>query len=286
LYYRNNKGLGLADNWNMCAHLASGALLKYLHQDDFFARKESLGAFVNALTTDPYAGLVFCSSMHVDGMRKQVGFNKPNQDNIGELRNDYHILLGGNMIGAPSAVIYRHELHKDFEESLKWFIDIDHYMMLLRQNPSFVFIPEPLVCVRTELESRMTKQCSGNIKVELREAVFLWKKWIGTEYKDVSDTRYFSFLVERCLTDNEEIDLAETTADERELLIFLFRNAYVDQKRRLDTPPFRLATPSGRRNIIRRLRRLPAIEFLLPRGSKRSALLRKVVRGTLFGRKG
>lgn len=219
-YERNPKRLGQAQNCNRAASLASGEYLKYLHSDDSFASPRALSAFCWALEEHPDAGMAFCASRYVDPAGKELATYWPTRDALRGLNSDFkRTLLERNIIGVPSATIYRRSLHRPLDAQLNYMIDIDLYMTLLQQNPRFVFIPKALIDVTDGSDPvRVTSHSEGVLDVEVREANYLWKKWCGDA---PIGGRAFAGVANRLTWRNPRLELDRLSQEERDFLLHL-----------------------------------------------------------------
>src|SRR5580658_11022921 len=58
-YVRNERPLGTPENWNEAIRRSSGEWIKVMHDDDWFADKDSLGVFAAAAQGHPEASFIF-----------------------------------------------------------------------------------------------------------------------------------------------------------------------------------------------------------------------------------
>ena len=62
-YFKNVQPLGTPENWNEAIRKANGQWIKIMHNDDWFARKDSLQIFYNNIQQHPGGGIfLFCFS--------------------------------------------------------------------------------------------------------------------------------------------------------------------------------------------------------------------------------
>ena len=182
LYYcRNRTRLGAAANWNEAVRRASGAYIKMMHHDDWFASKDSLGRLAALLDDSPEAALAFCGSYQVtlqegeEAVRGERFARGISREQEALLRKDWRNLFLGNYIGAPSATIYRKNA-LEFEEKLTWVMDMEYYMRLLREHPVFSCTQEPLVCIGVS-QNQLTESCRTDGKLNLFEYGFLYREF-------------------------------------------------------------------------------------------------------------
>ena len=145
-YFRNPVRLGSPGNWNEAVRLAKGEYIKVLHHDDYLTETDSLRKYVALLDDHPESDLAFSASLvwMVDTDERWV--HRPTAGQLRELAIRPQRLFGGNIIGSPSAVIYRRTVTQLFDPRLIWLADVDYYIRVLEGKRGFAFCPEPLVC--------------------------------------------------------------------------------------------------------------------------------------------
>ncbi|MDQ3047219.1 MAG: glycosyltransferase, partial [Bacteroidota bacterium] len=157
-YFKNNPSLGTPGNWNHSIRKAKGEYIKILHHDDFFTSSESLGKFVKLLDDAPESDFGF-SATTVWRLSTNEKWKYYITDKQAErLRNEPEFLFFGNWIGAPSAVIYRRSVMEEYDPELKWLVDTDLYIRILRKNPLFAKTNEELVCTADGAIGQVTQE--------------------------------------------------------------------------------------------------------------------------------
>lgn len=175
-YVRNAERKGSPANWNEAISLARGEYVKILHHDDWFARATSLEEFVRLLDANPCADFGFSGSSLCGPNGAIKRHHVPTKAQLARLRKNAANLFPHNMIGAPSATIFRRSAPELFDVQLKWVVDLDFYIQVLTRNGRFGFIPEPLICTTGDAAHQVTRECVGNREVELFEWVYLFAK--------------------------------------------------------------------------------------------------------------
>lgn len=173
-YIKNAKNLGSPANWNHGMEQASGEYIKILHHDDWFSDERSLESFVEVLEANPQADFAFCSSRHYD-RGVHVSTHAPSMEQLYSLGKDPKMLFLGNVIGAPSAVLFR-RWGLLFDNQLKWVVDLDFYVRLLGLNKNFVYIPQELICIDLMNDTKITATCENNRVLELFENFYFFEK--------------------------------------------------------------------------------------------------------------
>lgn len=179
-YHKNKWTLGSPANWNEAIRISNGDYIKFLHHDDWFTRPESLELFVRALDENPQANIAFSTSNGCGMSRKPSYEHRPTPQQISRLKNDAPAILSrANIIGAPSATIYRRSIDMKFDTRLKWLVDVDFYIRVLRKNPEFVFINDDLVnCLVSE--QSVSHGYQNSLMKRVYENVYLGLKNIGS----------------------------------------------------------------------------------------------------------
>lgn len=175
-YYRNPVPLGSPENWNECIRKSSGELVKIMHHDDHFTGNDSLGQFVALLDGNPQCDFGFSAAQVLDQRTGQTRVHCPAQSDLDALRVRPHMLFAGNIVGAPSATIYRRKVGLEYDRQMKWLVDIDFYIRVLWTNPNFAFSPLPLIATPTNATHQVTEICRDNAKIELFEYSRLFSK--------------------------------------------------------------------------------------------------------------
>jgi len=195
-YFKNSATLGSPANWNEAINRASGEYVKILHHDDWFVDCDSLAAFVGLLDDNPQADFAFSASI-VSSMNKKDRVAAPNMHQLQSIRENPSILFYGNLIGAPSATIYRKKVQLQFDIRLKWLVDLDFYIRLLQGNGIFIFHAVPLVCTTDEAPHQITNECIANSKLQIFEYVCLYNKIFDTGSYGWKQVRFFWKLFRR-----------------------------------------------------------------------------------------
>jgi len=192
-YYRNSPSLGTPENWNHSISKAQGKYIKVLHHDDFFTETNSLTQFISLLENNPKSDFGFSATLvwNIKTNKKSIHTCTLNQ--LAKLKNEYHYLFFKNLIGAPSATIYRKEMAVKFDNTFKWLVDIDFYISALTKNNSVQYIEKPLICTIHGMETQVTQQIEYDKKIQISEHVLLFSK-IVNHVK--SQKNYFAFFDE------------------------------------------------------------------------------------------
>ena len=175
-YYKNNDPLGSPENWNEAVRYAKGDYIKILHHDDRLAHPDALKSFVRLLDENPEANFAFGASRVEDAASGKKWIHCATQAQLARLRIRPEELITGNIIGAPSATIYRNGCEIKYDPAMKWLVDIDFYIRMLQQESQFSFTSEVLIVTPTNAMHQVTEACKNNALIELSEYLLLYKK--------------------------------------------------------------------------------------------------------------
>lgn len=153
-YERNPSPLGSPKNWNAGLELAQGEYVKVLHHDDWLRTPDALSLPVESLDETPGAAFVYSTSVNVFPNNDE-SLNQTTPAQFQRAHRRPEALLQDNFIGAPSTVTFRRSSGLRFDPAIKWLVDIDFYMELLKKG-SAVYIETPLVNIGLH-EMQVTK---------------------------------------------------------------------------------------------------------------------------------
>jgi len=172
VYEHHDRGLGSPGNWNRALDLARGKLVMVMHQDDFFATPSALEKYCAALA-DQDIFFVF-GSIEPDE-RPQIVAKIPGW--TAQLRQKPELLLGNNIIGPPSNVMFRNAGDR-FDPDFMWVVDYEMYFRWLKAGRKFINIPEKLVTIGRH-DAQITRYCDANPDIKLGENALLFRKHAG-----------------------------------------------------------------------------------------------------------
>ncbi|WP_169749169.1 glycosyltransferase family 2 protein [Flavihumibacter petaseus] len=173
-YLRNQPSLGTPSNWNAAIGNASGDWIKLMHDDDWFSRPDALRIFAEATSQ----GNHFIFSDYINRFEK-AGDHIEKVPLTGTWKKrilaEPMTLLAYNVIGPPSVTMVHRSITEQYDERLKWRVDMEYYVRLLKQEKAFTFLPEILVSVGIS-DSQVTQSCLYQPPVELPEGKLLLEK--------------------------------------------------------------------------------------------------------------
>lgn len=196
-YFRNPTPLGTPQNWNEAVRRSTGELVKILHHDDWLTEPESLAKLVAALDAQPDADLAFCASVATCADTGAVrDTNQPTAARVARLQRLPDELFAGNRIGAPSATLYRRRVGLEYDPAVRYTVDTDFYIRLLRKNPRLAYVPEPLVGIGLN-EGQVTKSALADRNLLLREYAYTYQKLGLNAAKNFKIARFWAEFFHR-----------------------------------------------------------------------------------------
>lgn len=211
-YFHNVPSLGNPVNWNSALDRAKGKYIKIMHHDDYFLKPDSLSKMVEMAETQN-ADFVFCNTQVWHQSNNQKRIAKPNSTQLKRLKNDVYFLFFRNIIGAPSATLFKNKGLK-FDARFKWLVDIEFYIRYLSEC-KFAYINEALVCTVHEAAGQVTQSVKGTREVELKENVLLYSMLFPKLKSTYNFELYFEYLFRDFDVDDIKIlsDLVELNHD-------------------------------------------------------------------------
>ena len=100
----------------------------------------------------------------------------PGKKAISAVRDNVNNLQFANIIGPPSLTIFRKRKNFKFDENLKWVVDVDAYIRLIKENPKFYFIEEPLLNITSDAPHQVTKTFHKDRLARVLEHLYLLTK--------------------------------------------------------------------------------------------------------------
>jgi glycosyltransferase involved in cell wall biosynthesis len=171
-FYKNDRNIGLAGNFNNCLKYAQGAYIKFLCSDDVLL-PECLEKMVAALDAHQSVALVCSGRLTFNEIGENLGFKQyPSKDII--IRGSTattKCLFGKNYIGEPTAVMFRKkDLTGNFRNDLPQLMDMEMWFQLLEQG-DLLSIGVPLCTIRlhsgqvTHTNKESGKLIDDNVKL-------------------------------------------------------------------------------------------------------------------------
>jgi glycosyltransferase involved in cell wall biosynthesis len=172
-YYRNGRSLGSPKNWNQCISKATGEYIKIMHHDDWFSTPSSLEKLV-ALLQSGDNGLAFCACNNITSNGINQYYHSIKEKEVEIIKTQPEFLFSANRIGAPSVTIFK-RTSIAFDEKIKYLVDLEFYIRLLKLNPYFLYTTEALVNIGLN-EGQVTNTAIGNKPLLIFEYSYTYQK--------------------------------------------------------------------------------------------------------------
>jgi glycosyltransferase involved in cell wall biosynthesis len=203
-YFKNEQRLGSPLNWNKAIGHAEGKYIKMLHHDDYFLREDSLNKFVTAMTRHPESFLAFSYTEIHFLKTSDVFIHKQGRGQLKRLLREPEFLFFRNIIGAPSATIFRRSVTMEFNKNYRWLVDVEFYMRLLQKSPKTVCIPEALVAVSDGEEGQITQNVHNDRNTVINENLMLFSEIFTPALDRPRSWLYFQELFESFSIDSKK----------------------------------------------------------------------------------
>ena len=192
-YHRNIPSLGPAANWNACFHKSNFEWIKIMHHDDWFNTKDALSKFM--AHTNDQVSFVFSSAISYNYQANSKSDHVPPSEFLKALDNNPSILFVHNLLGPPSSTLFRKISGVLFDERMKWLVDVDFYIRVLRNSEGrFKFIKETLITSVNHADHNVTNS-SNNAETELYEYFLLYQKLKEIQWRNFEvDQRLLQLL--------------------------------------------------------------------------------------------
>ena len=172
-YFKNTKNLNTPENWNESVRKSKYEWTKIIHDDDWFADKDSLLNYAEAISSQPNVDFFFSAYSNVyegTGIKQQIFLSTFWKYVIS---GNMETLISRNVVGPPSVTIYRKN-SITYDHSMKYVVDIDFYCQYCK-GKSWAYIDKPLMNVGIN-EAQVTKYTYGVAEVQLKESLLMLEK--------------------------------------------------------------------------------------------------------------
>jgi len=171
-YFKNEQSLGTPANWNRAITLAKGEWIKLMHDDDWFRNENSLQRFAEKTITGK--DFIFSGFVTVLESAEERKSSFPSLWKEMIVKSPL-ALLAQNVIGTPSVTLIHRSFAELYDERMKWRVDIDYYIRILKKERAYELIEEPLVNVGMS-KDQVTNSCINKPEFELPEGLLLLQK--------------------------------------------------------------------------------------------------------------
>lgn len=180
---RNETNLGMVRNWNRCLDMAQGEYVKFLFGDDYFSTRSVLESMVGRLEEDRSASLVTSARNYVDENSNLVKVLSPfGSDGVynGKQVVRQCLLLQKNLVGEPSAVMFRREeAERGFDVKYRQLVDLEMWFHLLEQG-CLVYIDSPLCSFRIHSGQQTVENVRREVEIE--DTHYLYREYLNKPY--------------------------------------------------------------------------------------------------------
>ena len=166
-YFHNTPNQGPAANWNLLIKRSSGRLIKFLHHDDILSRTDSLRQFASAIDCDRNLSILFSSSNLVD-ITGLIGVTTVDKYTCSKINSSPSLLFSKNLLGSPSACIFRKFDNLLFDNKYRWLVDLEFYYRSM-QHGKIGCIEDTLVDVGVHKVGRLTSTVQHDRELNIRE---------------------------------------------------------------------------------------------------------------------
>ena len=170
-YFFHKPAYEPAQNWNFLLDQAKGEYIKIIHDDDWLLSADALQMFVDRIEMTGGDFVWSNSKNYKNG--QVISEHNTSLAEICALEKDAFVLFLGNFIATPSTTIIKNSAIR-YDEKLKWYVDIEHYIRILRKS-KFAHIDIPLVGVNNNI-GRLTDDCITNKDVIYSEFFYCFRK--------------------------------------------------------------------------------------------------------------
>lgn len=164
---------GAVANWNQCIEANDSIYSLFIHTDEYIESKEFIRTLIPILETLEYDVIVLPlkkvtktkSYIHYPHFFKYLFLLFP------------QLLFACNPFGSPSVFIFKNELRNEFDESLRWFVDVEWYYQFLIKRPKVKIINDKLLGVCSDLSFPNSITASLDVRqLRIYEANLISKK--------------------------------------------------------------------------------------------------------------
>lgn len=189
---RNPVNIGAIANHNLALSVANAEFVKLLSADDVLL-PGSINKQIAALDKNPDCVLSSCNFIATDSNLKPVGQGQYLSGyRLGSTAIDYSLAKPSNLVGCPSAVMFRRSASSNlkFDGSFPWMGDVLFYCSIL-QNGNFINIDEDGFLYRTHPLSDSILGCTPWIRLKDELRVLLKFKRFKGKHIILLASRFF-----------------------------------------------------------------------------------------------
>jgi len=222
-FHRNSENLGMVRNWNVAVQRSSGEIVMLLGHDDIL-EPEIFRNYLGDFQKNPEVVLCSCGRKFIDEQNQELPIKRHVNDrsNIFVTKEKYVLhyrkilalcLRNGNVIGEPSAVMYRRwalEKVKGYDEGFEHAADLDLHLRIA-QLGSLVYFTNPFLRRRIH-RGNLTRKNIVSGKV-FRDRIRLFERFRGTApFTDQEIRSFRAYLFASSILDLSRATLAWNTS--------------------------------------------------------------------------
>lgn len=210
-YFRNERNLGLAGNWNRLFDLTQTDLITLLHADDELLPNYAL-TMLELYHRHPEAAAYFCRAKIIDESSQEKfsfpdyikKFLNPSETKVAIIEGDVGLgsLLKGNYVMCPT-ICYHHPKIKSLRFDARWsmVLDLDFLSRMLLQGNQLVGTSHVAYAYRRHTQNQTTLLTSNLKRFEEEIAIYEHlatvaqdKGWVSTQQQGRRKTMIFLHL--------------------------------------------------------------------------------------------
>ena len=193
-YFKHQPSLKTPKNWNFALDKAVGDYIMLMHQDDFFAKQNSVSVYLNAFKENKNVQFVFSRNTPLYDNGETLPDFKRNKRIANNLKKNVDYLVNMYVIGPPSNVMITKDVTTRYDERFIWLVDVDYSVRTIDSGIKTFYIDEHLVTIGMHPE-QTTVFCYENPEVMLRENILYAQKRPANVFKKMWVFDYFWRLI-------------------------------------------------------------------------------------------
>ncbi|MEO8721297.1 MAG: glycosyltransferase family A protein, partial [Ginsengibacter sp.] len=151
-YFKHQPSLKTPRNWNFALEQALGQFAILIHQDDYFAKPDSITTYLNKFKENKNLGFVFSRNTPMFDNGELVENVRRDPKIIYNLKMKVDHLVDVFVIGPPSNVMISNKINIKYDERFIWLVDVDYCVRMIESGAEYSFIDEHLVTIGMHAE--------------------------------------------------------------------------------------------------------------------------------------
>ncbi len=144
-YQHNRPSLGAGANWNLLLDTARGKYCLLLHHDEVPLSDQFVDNLILILRQNPDVDVLILDCILIESDSGRCRRHLPTWLRSLVVNRFPQYLLRRNVIGATSVLVVRRAMYPRFDTRLRWFIDADLYVRLLKVVKRLRICPELMI---------------------------------------------------------------------------------------------------------------------------------------------